>query len=250
MELIDAFWEKKNINKSTLEINFKHGDNFDDLFRVLDSHKYDYIVAKVPIVEPSLLKNLQDIGFRFCETQLSLFKNLKKNLNIDNTILKMGEKLQLTYVSSKNELQDIIDNLRDDMFSTDRIALDHNFGIEISNRRYKNWIYDEFHNNNTEIIRINKKDAALGFFMAKLKGDETVQVLLGGVYSQYQGMGLGYSIVLKPIERYLSMGKTIIRTKVSSNNLEVLKLYISMGYQIENMEYILVRHKEEYNHGE
>lgn len=245
MKLVDAFWEKKNLNKTTLEIIFEHGDDISDICKIIDNEEYDYIVAKVPIIEPNLLEGLHNIGFIFCETQLSLFNNLKKSLSIDSTFVKMGEKLKINQVQCEEELYEVLNNVDNEMFSTDRIALDHIFGKEVSNSRYKNWINDEFHNNKTiEILNIIKDNKTVGFFMTELKDDETVQVLLGGIYSKYQGMGLGYSIISKPIERYTSTGRTIIRTKVSSNNLEVIKLYISMNYQIENVEYIFIRHKE------
>lgn len=247
MDIIDTFWEKKNLNKTTLEINFKPGDSISEVYSLLEVNKYDYIVVKVPIVEPTLLNGLQDVGFRFCESQVSLINNLNKSYDIESLSAKMGRKFQVSKVGDKQELQDILNSITNDMFFSDRIALDDKFGAKLSNRRYKYWIENEFGNQAIDILKITRRDKSIGFIMAYLKADETVQVLLGGVYSMYQGMGWGHSIVYKPIERYLSMGKKIMRTKVSSNNLGVLKLYISMGYQIENIEYILVRHREAMN---
>ena len=84
MHLINAHWEKRNLGLSVAEVSFEKGETI----RQIDSSlfkEYDYIVAKVPSGEISLLHDLEKIGFRFLESQFEFLIQLIQNLRLNQS---------------------------------------------------------------------------------------------------------------------------------------------------------------------
>jgi hypothetical protein len=133
-------------------------------------------------------------------------------------------------------------NIAKGIFKTDRIALDTNFGIECSSKRFYNWILDETRKDST-VWHLKFKDQNIGFFGLKRIGQDGVfYPFLGGLYEEYSKSGLGFSILTKAADLVKkNNGKKII-TFISSNNLPVLKLHLDLGFQIANIHNVFVRH--------
>jgi ribosomal protein S18 acetylase RimI-like enzyme len=247
LNIIEASWEIENLNRNTAEIIIESTDDIANFHKVFSMKSYEYVVAKVSNKNQKALQKLQKEGFCFIETQISLTINV-----LDDTIDRfqtVAKNINFEKVYLKDDLNIILDNITEDMFTTDRIALDPRFGVKVANQRYKNWIYSEFGKSNIEVFRINKKDKIIGFVMTNNSGSGEVNILLGGIYSKYQGQGYGYNIVYQPIKHYSATGKSVLKTKVSSNNMDVIRFYIALGYKIEGMDYILIKHMEENKNG-
>lgn len=245
LRIVEATWEKQNLNKNVLEVTIGKDEpdlNLDEV----NNNDVDYIVVKVSCKNSFLTEKLHAGGFVFIENQISLYKHISEG--IPPKFNALSQKIELISITGTDDLDALLLNISDDMFSTDRIALDKRFGIRIANHRYRNWIRNEFGKENTELFTINKKDNPIGFVMASLTEHNEVNIQLGGIYTRYQSSGYGYGIVGKPIEHYARLEKKTLKTKVSSNNMDILKIYIAMGYQIEDMEYVWVKHRED-NHG-
>lgn len=245
MKKINALWEQNHLGVKALEITVDETDDFLKVQNDTELHLYDYIVCKVSNQNTDFIYKIQEMDFAFIETQISLVINpLVANVE---KFRKMSNNFNFVRVENNDNLSDLVDKISDDMFSTDRIALDHRFGISIANKRYKNWILSDFYKNDVEIFKINKKDKNIGFVMINTSNKKEINIMLGGIYSEFQGLGYGWNIVYQPIEYYSKFNANALKTKVSSNNLEVLKLYIAMGYQVEGLDYIFIKHKEEKN---
>jgi len=241
MKITEAFWENKNLGKKTVEMIIESRDSVSEIKSAISRNEFDYSVAKISNQNSNALRFLQNNGFMFIESQLSFVLNAR-SATLDK-FNHVGENIDFLKLNSEDDLDIVLDNITGETFSTDRIALDPEFGLRVANQRYKNWISNEFGKDGIDLFRISENNTTVGFIMAKNSNNGEINLLLGGIFSKFQGGGYGFNIVYQPIKHYLSEGKTILKTKVSSNNMEIIKFYISMGYRIEKIDYILIKHK-------
>jgi nitrogen regulatory protein PII-like uncharacterized protein len=240
MKRIDAIWERKNLNLNVLEIVFENDeenitDNLQNEFE-----KYDYIVAKVPIKQISLVHKLENSKFFFVESQFDLIKKINSTNSIPKRLLKVSKSSRSEKVTNKNQLNMILDNIKRNIFDTDRISLDPYLGIELANKRYKNWITNIFNSGKSEIFNIIHNENTIGFYIINDYGS-SVRILLGGLYNKYKMFGLGFSLISAPINLAVSRNKKHLKGRVSSNNFQVLKIYQEYGYFINDIKYVFRR---------
>jgi hypothetical protein len=171
------------------------------------------------------------------ETQIAFKKNLSIDFDIPHKFDKYRDKLNYLLIKNKIGLNDVINNISEDLFNTDRISLDPEFNSHQSLIRYRNWIKNEYKKNELyEIVYCSKK---IGFFMIKYIDNDSMDPVLASLYPRYKNFGLGFSIIELPIKVAIEKSVKFIETKVSSNNLPVVKLYIEYKYSIVNINYVL-----------
>jgi len=124
------------------------------------------------------------------------------------------------------------------MFNTDRVFLDYYLSKDKAMKRYKNWLTDDFGKSSCLLYKLVFKDKFIGFFYLKDIGESMVDSVLAGIFSQYKKLGLGSSIVGKHIELAKNLGYEKIITKVSSNNIESLRIHLAYGYEIKDSKYV------------
>jgi len=241
MKIIETPWEIENLGKKSVEIIIEGLDSISEIEKIFEMNNFEYIVVKTSYKNSVSLQILQHNGFQFIETQISLILNIKDAVLGESKYF--AENFGFEKINTKDELNNILSNITEGTFSTDRIARDPVFGLDIANRRYKNWIRNSFGKSNIEVFSITERGINAGFLMTGSSDADEIDLLIGGIYAKYQGSGYGYNFVYQPVKYYISQGKTRIRTKVSSNNLNVIKLYLSLGYKIENMDYVLIKHQ-------
>lgn len=238
MNLRNAYWEKRNLNLNVLEVEFDDNDTVEDINK-LKYNDFEYIVIKVPIGKLDIIHKLEDINFRFLETQFELMNEVQEGRIFKQTHLEILKNTYYKEILHKDELDNLLANLDKYMFETDRISLDPIFNKKISAVRYKNWVMDEFKNKDSRICNLIYNDANIGFFIIKLN-EEKADSLLAGLYDKYRNKGLGIATVQNPIE-YCVENHNIrkITTRISSNNLKSLKVHVECGYKIIGMKYVL-----------
>lgn len=248
MKIIETYWEKRNLNCDSYEINIEKEDLNDikNLISNIQNNmilKNSYVVIKVPIANLELVHNLEEIGFRFMETQFEMQKNIKKyetpNLikRLNSTVTTIIEK------RNKENWEKIIQKMSQDMYSTDRIYLDPKLPQETSQKRYSNWILDLVENQNSQLQAYYKEDNLIGFGVATLESNtKTVNDLLKGVLKEYQDCGYGYLIFDASCKKFQELGYEKIITHISSNNMPIIKLYQTFDYKITKVNYVLRRY--------
>jgi len=239
LKIINAFWELRNLGVSSSEITIELSDTIDDLKAILFSFKGpEYIVFKVPSGGVEFLKCLTDNGFYFVETL--------SEMQLDITDYNIPEKLarfdkNLTYkILPSEDLDSLGYEIKKGIFNTDRIAMDSNFGKDIAANRYFNWIKDEVLKGNN-IYEILYKEEPIGFFGLKQIGDRSFDNFLAGLYIEKSNFGFGFSTITKSIEEIkIRNGKYLI-THVSSNNISIYRLYIQLGFMVNNHSYCMTK---------
>ncbi|WP_018464799.1 hypothetical protein [Segatella paludivivens] len=243
MKITDCFWEKKNLDCSTVEVVLDKGENItlDDI-NYLETN-FEYIVVKVPVNQPETNILLSNKNFTFIECQFRLLKKIKSFDSNDYLIELLKSDLDFRIVDSQDDFNKLIASVTVNMFSTDRICIDPVFGPEIGTKRYINWMKDEFKNNTSIFIVASKQNNDIGFAMAK-DDENNLDGLLGGIFHDFQEQGLG---LLTPSFLFLAQDvlkkkyKNVV-TSISSNNAPVVQLYNYLNYKIIKTTYVFVKH--------
>ena len=246
MKVVDCYWELKNLGKSVAEITVESTDVFDDAFFNKINCSYQYVVVKVPMTMPLFNFGLTSMGYTLIETQINVSKRYK-DFNFDDRLVRnVYPHASVKHIYSKEELEEIISQITPDMFSTDRIYLDPNFPHEASSQRYINWIRTDFEKGNAIITKTYYDDINVGFGFESVDEQGVRHGVLGGIYEKYQDMGLGImtvSLVFIIAHKKKSPFK-IMRSTVSSNNPYVLQFYNYLGFKIDKMNYVFVKHND------
>ena len=237
MKITNCTWELNNLGCKVAEIDCTKD-------AVIDSSKvdeieqiYDYVVVKVPILKPQLNLFWSQRQYMCIEAQLSIKVKLEELKNQMGLLENLGS-LHTLLVDSVKDLAILQTKMTELMFTTDRIYLDPSFGPTYSLNRYRNWISNEYHRG-TKIYKILNDEKWVGFFMPK-ENDGTMDGLLGGLFSDFQGEGLGIVLPFMPL--LVNSNARKYETKISLNNFPVIQVYNQCGYRFTNIEYVFVKH--------
>ena len=243
MRIINATWEKRNLGIDCKEIIIDKEDqlnNFECLNELNNlSKKDEYLVLKTNKVDFSFFSKITRLGFVFNEILHEVSLSLD-NVKISDQLISLSNKIDYKLIPSNN-LHVILNEIDKGIFDTDRIALNPSFGKKKSSKRYINWITDEI-NKNAEVYELTFRNKGIGFFALKKIEDFNYDIFLAGIYNKFKNSGLGVSFLLKSIEELKSRNIKKITTHVSSNNLPVLKIYIELGFTINENQYVFSRY--------
>jgi hypothetical protein len=198
-------------------------------------------VAKVPIKKVPLVHFLEDNGFRFMESQVDIYKKLSDGWTLSGPIRKFIDQTTVSRIESREQLDSVLNEIGEGMFDTDRISLDPCFNLDIASTRYRNWICDEFVREGTELYELIYDGSRAGFFAMKGMDSSKPYLMLGGVYNKYKGMGLGACIIERQLYICSGRGKKAVVTKISSNNVDILKIYSMFGFATTNISHVFRR---------
>ena len=241
MKVTDCHWEQDNIGRRTVEIIMESTDisQMCELNAIIPN--YEYAVVKVPMNMPFFNIGLSNLGFSCIEVQMNMGMDIK---NFD--YLKIQQLKDQTYfekVGNNKDFHSVLSMITPGMFSTDRISIDPEFGMEIGCRRYKNWITTEYQTGRSSLIRIMHQGNHVGFMLIRIHDDEII-LLLNGLYKPYQGKGIGLLTPASPLLYVMQehLGITSESTSISSNNIPVVKLYNKLNFEIKSQVYVYVKH--------
>ena len=236
MRIVNAIWEKRNLGVNVQEF-YLCDDDYEKLEDELLKLDAPYQVAKVVGGSFRVLEELQKRGFLYIEDQITMCHLLN---DVYRTAIhqRMQESVGFRLMNDR-DFEEMLYEVDQGMFDTDRIALDERFGMEISAKRYHNWICDL----NEQGIRpyaFVYKDRVCAFVILRPKESGVFQSVLGGFYKEFRGTGLG--VVQKEMDIVKSLhGKRIV-SSVSSNNILQMRAMCLNGYIPSETDHVLIRH--------
>ncbi|MDR1977440.1 MAG: hypothetical protein LBQ42_01775 [Synergistaceae bacterium] len=243
MKVVAAAWERRNLGLDVTEISLDRLDveKEPETLKVLKEYMIPrrYVVVKVPTGAVAFLAQLQALGFIFLECQYSISVKLKDYV-VPPRFSSLAESVSLEPLSDeKSEWLNLCRLIGDAMFTTDRIALDPLFGVDVANKRYKNWLMDMWENPSIFVTQIKYKKQNIGFFAETLDFEtRTSHCLLSGLFKVCQRKGWGGSIIHGPLRLNMERKIEKFSTSISSNNLAVWRWYILFGFCIDNANYV------------
>lgn len=247
MKIVDAFWEKRNLDRKVLEVTLDKRDlrNPDGVMAALaDDGRFSgaYVVVKLPTGNLSLLHRLEDAGFRFLETQFSVSRSIE-NYELPSGLKGMVEPCELREVPKTVEAwRKASDLITPEMFHTDRVALDPLFSLEDSCRRYRNWIMDLVDKPDSHLLLAHYPglEDPVGISLDRYsEGDRVFHALLGGAFPGTGVKGAGISMQHSGFLFARQLGCTWWETVVCSNNAPIVRVDSEFGYVVDKMAYVL-----------
>ena len=245
MKIINAIWEKRNLNVDTIEIEVSNQDLSDELYNVLTEQKASYIVVKIPPNRYDLMEVLNKKNYHFIECLIET-ENTAKTLQYKNPVQETKAYIRMCNDTRYCEMNDddlniLYQEIEKMIFSTDRIAIDPYFGNNQASQRYVNWIRSEIENYTARAYKVIYKEETIGFFVHKEVKKDVYQGLLMGLYHGYLGSGLGFLIDEKERLEHLRKSKRAIGY-ISSNNIPRMKLSFEAKSSLAGLQYVYIKH--------
>lgn len=196
MRVVDCCWELLNIGRRTVEVLIEDTDCFEK--EIIEQHiqGYEYAVVKVPMNMPAFNIGLANIGLTCIESQMNVGVTIK-DFDFSRVAHLYGD-TSYEIVNDKVGFQSVVSHIQPGMFSTDRISIDPEFGETIGCQRYINWLTTEYNGKKSQLIKVVYKNEHVGFMLVRIEED-TIYLLLNGLYKEYQGKGLGLLTPASPM---------------------------------------------------
>lgn len=239
MEIIDAYWEKRNMDVETAEIRIERADSVEECRECLRQVNAEYQVVKLPTAMIEMQNMLQEEAFRYIESVVKMKHNLKID-NLNSVQRRLIESITYDRMDEKG-IQRLFDIIRSGMFTTDRVALDPYFSEEQAHNRYIGWVKDELERNACA-YDIIYKNQTVGFCLNRYNGDRA-QGILGGLYPEYGNIGLGTISPYIALKIAKEINSRYYETAVSTNNVASMKTNISAGFRIVDIENVFIKHR-------
>lgn len=167
-------------------------------------------------VDPLQSKHLlHQYGFYYCDTLLKPFCHKEDFHPFDN------ERISLSRETGLDEFLSICDGA----YRHGRFHRDFQLDKPLANQRYNQWLSQLYDQNRVWGLHY---DGALAGFIACENG----HILLQALHTDFQGRGLGKSFWSTGCKALFNAGFDEISTSISSCNLAVLNIVISLGFKI------------------
>lgn len=229
LKITEAAWERLNLGCRVVEIDVL--SDCDILLTDIQDSSCgsDYVVIRVPVGFNRAFTSVTQLPVTFREMQLLFSRKVDEGLK--EHLAPFRTKTALARVDSKDDLLALTKRLVAGMFSTDRIALDAAFGPEFAAQRYRNWLTQAFDERTAEIYTLNTRASCIGFLMVRPQAG-VLRYLLGGLFPDAQGTGLGVHLVAQALVMCESQRFDSLEAAVSSNNAPIISLYQFFGFRL------------------
>lgn len=239
MNIIDAIWEQRNLGVTCIEVAVENKDTLADVKNRLRELSAQYMVIKVPAGRTDVMFCLPEMGYTFIEGSIHITKTVK-DFELSGIQRRLADSVGYALMD-ESDTQTLQNELRKDMFDTDRIFLDPHFTKDQAANRYIGWIQDETARG-SDVYKLTYKDQPIGFFTLKDLGDGIYYPFLAGMYASHNNSGLGFNIAYKPMCEIAKRGGKSISTYISTNNDKAVRIHVSMGFSFGKTNYIYVKH--------
>jgi GNAT superfamily N-acetyltransferase len=240
MIIVDAAWEKRNLGIVVKEVNLDGTETIADLEKIRELD-YEYAVVRVPAGAIELMFTIEDLGFHYIESMLSIHHDLKNvGANMDRISKRIADSVTYSEMDEE-ELTELWEQLRLGIFDTDRIYVDPQFTPEQSANRYVGWFGDEL-NRGGRIFKCVLNGKTFGYFVSKIDSENVNHVINIGTYKEFQKAGLGVALVNATLRQAAEAGARMSVSGISSNNMSSIKANLAAGYSIVSAQYIYIKH--------
>lgn len=240
MKIINAYWEKRNLGVDCSELEISSNDTLEEFNNIIGELNSNYQVVRIPSAKTDILLSAQAKGFQVIEMSVELARKTKDYTLPE--IYKRFEPFIDIVEADEKSLEKVLNEIKSgNMFVTDRIAKDPYFSVDKSGNRYYWWSKDILNQGaNMCIAKYNNEN--VGFGLNFTKDSRLYDAALGGIFHNYNNKGLGFLSIHANITSIILQGGIKVVTRVSSNNTPILRLHMLFGFDINEMNYILIKH--------
>lgn len=240
MKIVDAFWEKRNLGVTCVEVTIEESDTVAEVDAVLSALDSQYQVIKIPVGHYDLMATVEKAGFSFIEGSMNVVHHLK-NIELQGIQKRLNDSMSYEEMQQEDIVR-LYAEIEKGVFVTDRIYLDPAFTKAQAAHRYFNWLSDEV-KRGAQLYKVLYKGAPVGFFIFKETTAGGCYPFLSGLYDSVTTPGLGNVVLHKIIEEASRRGMKFISSYISTNNMPVIKVHISEGFTIAQVNYVYIKHR-------
>jgi ribosomal protein S18 acetylase RimI-like enzyme len=173
---------------------------------------------------------LESHGFRFIELNYRPTRSGLDNFAPDQAITirpaSPGDAAEITAIAS-------------DVFATGRWHMDPHIGAEIGDRRYAAWAGNAFRNPDQSVLTFLMDRRIIGFLVLERPAPSERFWSLISLAPGLAGQGLGRRVWQTLLAFHAAEGVTTVSTSISSHNVAVFNLYVSLGFRFPPPEITL-----------
>jgi len=186
-------------------------------------------------IQPSdvrLAAGLSAVGFYPVETTLDISLPLRRFVRIHPN--SAGARLRRAEAGDVPALVAIAE----ETFATDRFHLDPHLPTQLSDKRYAQWVERGFRDGDHLFVYESTGEAeaqgVMGFYLIRGEPGGEVDLSLAGVATRYRRGGVGALMYEAMLEMCSEMGYRVASTTVSTNNFDVVNLFMRLGFVIRS----------------
>lgn len=239
MKVTEAEWELRNLGVRTFELTTDPGDTASGLSGALKSLPPGYHVVKVQAGRYDLMRAVEETGFSFIECSIAVSHDLE--VPAPTGIFRRQVNAIESRTIPETEVDFVEQSVQAGIFETDRVVLDPQFSPEQAALRYVNWIADERARGAT-VHEISFRGSRVGFFVFRASEDGVGISVLSGLYSAKSTPGMGTALLYFILQEARTRNCTRLSSFISSNNLAVVKTHLNLGFKIDEISYVYIRH--------
>ncbi|MGE5828873.1 MAG: N-acetyltransferase family protein, partial [Micromonosporaceae bacterium] len=124
----------------------------------------------------------------------------------------------------------------DGMFTRDRFHLDPHLPADRCDRRYAQWLERGFADGDYLFVYAADSGEAMGFYLLRGEPGGDVDLSLAGVDERYRRGGAGALMYDEVVQRCREMGFRTASSTISTNNLDVVNLFLRLGFVIRSSQ--------------
>jgi len=166
---------------------------------------------------------LEAQGFRFIELNYSPRLNKLQEFELEDDVIQ----IQLASHQDRELLAEMAGNV----FQHGRFHQDPRLGTTLGNYRYRTWLLNAFEQPHQQVLTCVLNDEIIAFFVVEYPEKGHCFWSLVGLAPGKQGQGLGKRVWRAMLRKYQQDGVDTIVTSISSQNIAVLNLYVSLGFR-------------------
>lgn len=240
MKIVDAFWEKRNLGVECIEIHIDDTDSVEAIEKAYSAiEEKEYMVARIPSVNPDTLFFFEQQGYRFIEAAITLENNMN-SINPPLRIMRVCEKCSYAPMN-ENDIAVMETQIDKNIFKTDRIYIDPFFTKAHAAQRYKFWIRDIIAKGGFP-HKVIFNGETVGFFVNQQISTGVYDGLFAATYQQYEGSGMGICVQYMGLKMAMENGAKKYIGHISCNNPDVFKALIMLNFNVKKTEYVLIKH--------
>ena len=166
---------------------------------------------------------LQAQGFRFIELNYRPRMNKLQELELPDD--------EITIEPAVDADRMLLAEMAGSVFQHGRFHQDPRLGVALGNRRYKTWLLNAFEMPQQKVLKCLLGSEIIAFFVVEYPEQDHCFWSLIGLAPGMQGKGLGKRVWRKMMRKHQQEGIETITTSISSHNVAVLNLYVSLAFR-------------------
>jgi ribosomal protein S18 acetylase RimI-like enzyme len=192
------------------------------------------VFTRIAPSDVDLAEALSRSGFYPAETTLSISMPLKRLAR-----LGAGPAARATLRPAEAADLPVLLAIAEDAFTTDRFHLDPHLPSDLSDRRFIQWVERGFHDGDHLFVYETTATAdapadVMGFYLVRGEVGGEVDLSLAGVGAKYRRGGVGALMYEAVLQRCAEMGFRIATSTVTTNNPDVVNLFMRLGFVIRS----------------